>query len=108
MSYIVYQVGSTAKIKEFATAAGAKRSATAMNRNAGAVKYAVAHFTYYDTFVVTKKTVKNLMTGQALWKLIPILLGVATLRQKHTGACDMAYHVRKTSNTIKHTALAQV
>jgi hypothetical protein len=66
MSYIVYQVGSTAKIKEFNTAAGAKRSATVMNRNAGAVKYAVAHFTYYDTFVVHKKTVRNLMTGQAV------------------------------------------
>ena len=66
MSYIVYHIGSTVKLKEFATAAGARRSATAMNRNAGAVKYAVAHFTYYDTFVVTKKTVKNLMTGQAV------------------------------------------
>ena len=66
MSYIVYQLGSTAKIKQFETSAGAKRSATAMNRNAGAVEYAVAHFTYYDTFVVHKKTVKNLMTGQAV------------------------------------------
>jgi hypothetical protein len=64
MSHIVYHIGSTVKLKEFNTAAGARRSATAMNRNAGAVEYAVAHFTYYDTFVVTKKTVKNLMTGK--------------------------------------------
>jgi hypothetical protein len=66
MSYIVYHISSTVKLKEFATAAGAKRSATAMNRNAGTTEYASAHFTYYDTFVVTKKTVKNLMTGQAV------------------------------------------
>jgi hypothetical protein len=64
MSYIVYHISSTVKLKEFETAAGARRSATAMNRNAGAVEYTVAHFTYYDTFVVTKKTVKNLMTGK--------------------------------------------
>jgi hypothetical protein len=63
MSYIVYQLGSTAKIKQFDTVGGARRSATVMNRKVGAVEYAVAHFTYYDTFVVTKKTVKNLMTG---------------------------------------------
>jgi hypothetical protein len=64
MSYIVYHISSTVKLKEFATASGAKRSATAMNRNAGAVEYAVAHSTYYNTFVVHKKTVRNLMTGK--------------------------------------------
>jgi hypothetical protein len=63
MSYIVYQLGSTAKIKQFDTLGGARRSATVMNRKVGAVEYAVAHFTYYDAFVVHKKTVKNLMTG---------------------------------------------
>jgi hypothetical protein len=66
MSYIVYQLGSTAKIKQFDTVGGARRSATVLNRKVGAVEYAVAHFTYYDTFVVTKKTVKNLMTGKTV------------------------------------------
>ncbi len=64
MSYIVYHINSTVKLKEFTTAAGAKRSATAMNRNAGTTEYASAHSSYYDIFVVTKKTVKNLMTGK--------------------------------------------
>jgi len=62
--YIVYHIDSTQKLKAFDTAAGAKRSTTAMNRNAGSVEYAMAHESYYQTFVVHKKIVKNLMTGK--------------------------------------------
>ena len=50
----------------FKTKAGAKRSATCMNRNAGDVYYTYADMETYEKRVVTRKKVKNLMTGQEI------------------------------------------
>jgi hypothetical protein len=50
----------------FKTLAGAKRSATCSNRNAGKFVYNYVEESWFDLkyYPVGKKTVKNLMTGQ--------------------------------------------
>ena len=62
--FTVYHKSSTVAVKSFQTASAAKRSCTCMNRNAGSNVYAIATSDFYNTFVVEKKVVKNLMTGQ--------------------------------------------
>lgn len=64
MTYIVYHVASTDKIREFATASAAKRSTTCANRNAGTQSYAYADAKTYWNQVVTTKRVVNLLTGK--------------------------------------------
>jgi len=64
MEFVVYHKASTQILKVFNTKASAKRSATCMNRNAGDVYYTYADRETYERRVVTRKTVKNLMTGQ--------------------------------------------
>jgi hypothetical protein len=62
--FIVFHRTSTQMIKSFASVSSAKRSMTCMNRNAGSYQYEYTTDEDYHTRVVTKKTVKNLMTGQ--------------------------------------------
>jgi hypothetical protein len=64
MAYIVYHKTSTQMLKMFNQESAAKRSTTCMNRNAGRESYAYADDQDYYNNVVTKKTVKNLMTGK--------------------------------------------
>lgn len=64
MAFVVYHKASTQLAKIFNAESSAKRSATCMNRNAGADSYAYADVKDYDTLVVKKKVVKNLMTGK--------------------------------------------
>lgn len=64
MAYVVYHKASTQILKTFNQKSAAKRSATCMNRNAGDVYYTYADRETYERRVVTRKTVKNLMTGQ--------------------------------------------
>ena len=66
MSYIVYHIASTQKLKEFNSKSSAKRSATCMNRNAKGLKYSYAsEHTYHNSIVTTKKVV-NLMSGKEI------------------------------------------
>ena len=62
--FCVYHITSTVTIKHFDTAAGAKRSATCMNRNAGSSQYAWSSVEDYDASVVKTIKVRNLMTGK--------------------------------------------
>ena len=62
--FVVYHKASTQILKTFTLESSAKRSATCMNRNAGDVYYTYADRETYERRVVTRKTVKNLMTGQ--------------------------------------------
>lgn len=64
MEYVVYHKASTKILKVFNAKASAKRSATCMNRKAGDVYYTFADRETYERRVVTRKTVKNLLTGQ--------------------------------------------
>lgn len=64
MAYVVYHKASTQMLKMFNQESAAKRSTTCMNRNAGKTSYAYATEENYNTQVVHKKTVKNLMTGK--------------------------------------------
>ena len=64
MDYVVYHKASTQILKIFNTASSAKRSATCMNRNAGDVYYTYADRETYNQRVVTKRVVKNLLTGE--------------------------------------------
>lgn len=75
MSYIVYHIISTEKLKTFTTEAGAKRSTTCMNKNAAMSPYAaqdgVAPYAYTDelnylTNVVHMKKVTNLISGKEI------------------------------------------
>ena len=62
--FVVYHKASAQILKTFNLESGAKRSATCMNRNAGDVYYTFADRETYERRVVTRKTVKNLLTGQ--------------------------------------------
>lgn len=64
--FIVFHRASTQMIKSFTSASSAKRSMTCMNRNAGSYAYEFTNADDYYNRVVTKKTVKNLMTGQMI------------------------------------------
>ena len=64
--FIVFHRSSTEMIKSFTSASSAKRSMTCMNRNAGSYEYEFTNDQDYYNRVVTKKTVKNLMTGQMM------------------------------------------
>ncbi len=64
MSFTVYHISSTQQIKTFNSESSAKRSTTCMNRNAGKIAYAYAETSEYRKNVVTKKKVRNLMSGQ--------------------------------------------
>jgi len=64
--FIVFHRSSTQMIKSFTSASSAKRSMTCMNRNAGSYEYEFTNDQDYYNRVVTKKTVKNLMTGQMI------------------------------------------
>jgi len=73
MSYVVYHIISTVKLKEFNTEAGAKRSATCMNRNAdnhGVLHrpdpYAYTDLANYKANIITTKKVINLMSGKEI------------------------------------------
>lgn len=61
--FVVYHKASTQIVKTFESRSSAKRSATCMNRKAGDVYYTFADMETYERRVVTRKTVKNLMTG---------------------------------------------
>lgn len=62
--FVVYHKASGQIIKMFNTKSGAKRSTTCMNRNAGDVYYTFADMETYNKRVVTRITVKSLMTGK--------------------------------------------
>ena len=64
--YVVFHVNFPhADKRYFATAGGAKRSATCSNRNAGKQVYQSMEETFFALkYPVGKKVVKNLMTGQ--------------------------------------------
>lgn len=64
--FIVYHCKSTQIIKSFASLSSAKRSMTCMNRNAGSFEYQYTTDEDYHNRIVTKKTVKNLMTGKEM------------------------------------------
>ena len=66
MSYIVFHTSNPhADKRYFKTAAGAKRSATCSNRNAGRPAYDFMEETFfYVKYPVGMKVVKNLMTGK--------------------------------------------
>ena len=64
--FVVYHKASTQILKSFTKASAAKRSATCMNRNAGDVYYTYADIETYEKRVVTRKKVRNLMTGQEI------------------------------------------
>lgn len=65
MHYIVFHTANPhADKRYFKSAAGAKRSATCSNRNAGKNVYSVLEETLFMlAYPVGMKTVKNLMTG---------------------------------------------
>ena len=66
MNYVVFHKDFPHQDRRyFATAAGAKRSATCSNRNAGAEVYQVLEETFFMLkHPVKTKVVKNLMTGE--------------------------------------------
>lgn len=64
--FVVYHKASTQILKTFDLESSAKRSATCMNRNAGDVYYTYADMETYEKRVVTRKQVKNLMTGETV------------------------------------------
>ena len=66
MSYIVYHIKSTQRIKSFNSETSAKRSTTCMNRNAGYASYAYTDENTYNTKIVTTKKVINLMSGKEI------------------------------------------
>jgi len=66
MSYIVYHIKSTIALKSFDSLSGAKRSMTCMNRNAGSYEYEYTNEEDYNNRIVTKKKVRNLMTGKEI------------------------------------------
>jgi len=68
MGYIVFHTANPHYDKRyFKSAAGAKRSATCSNRNAGKVVYNwVEESWFHLAYPVGKKTVKNLMTGEMI------------------------------------------
>ena len=61
--FVTYNVKSTQAINYFDTLASAKRSTTCANKRAGAGVVAYATLEYYNTVIVTKKTVRNIMSG---------------------------------------------
>jgi len=63
MAFVVYHVKSTQMIKMFNLESAAKRSTTCMNRNAEHAAYAYTDEETYNTKIVAKVKVKNLMTG---------------------------------------------
>lgn len=64
--YVVFHTANPhADKRYFATAAGAKRSATCSNRNAGKKVYEAMEETFFALkHLVGMKTVKNLMSGE--------------------------------------------
>lgn len=68
--FVVYRIDRVVRLRDFDTLAGARRSASCMNRNAGAKKYAAASVAEYialrdKTRGATKK-VRNLVTGEMI------------------------------------------
>ena len=61
--FVVYHKASTQILKSFKLESAAKRSATCMNRNTGDVYYTYADMETYEKRMVTRKKVRNLMTG---------------------------------------------
>jgi hypothetical protein len=68
MNYIVFHKDFPHQDKRyFKSAAGAKRSATCSNRNAGRKAYEVmAESLFYLKYPLGKKVVKNMMTGELI------------------------------------------
>jgi len=68
MSYVVYHKEFPRQDRRyFETLAGARRSATCSNRNAGQEVYVVLEDTVFDqTFPAGTKVVKNLMSGELI------------------------------------------
>jgi hypothetical protein len=63
--FVVYHVASTQEhLAVYTTLSGAKRGATALNKQFGAGKYAATDRADYESNVVKKVMVKNLMTGK--------------------------------------------
>ena len=64
MRFVVYHIASTMSAKTFDSEAGAKRSTTCMNRNAGSTKYAYTTIENYNKNVVKMVERVNLLSGQ--------------------------------------------
>ena len=62
-TFVTYNVKSTQAINYFDTEASAKRSTTCANKRAGAGVVAYTSLPIYNTLIVTKKTVRNIMSG---------------------------------------------
>lgn len=66
-TYVVYHIASTRIIKEFNSESSAKRSCTCSNRNTWGkdiTPYAYASREVYETEIVKKVKVRNLMSGK--------------------------------------------
>jgi len=64
-TFVVYDTETTQVVKSFETFAGAKRSATCMNRKSKTVnKYAAIGRTAYVDNIITTRKVRNLMSGE--------------------------------------------
>lgn len=68
--FVVYRIDHVVRLRNFDTLAGARRSASCMNRNAGVKMYAAASVAEYialrdKTRGATKK-VRNLVTGEMI------------------------------------------
>lgn len=69
--FVVYRIDQVVTVgRQFETLGGARRSASCMNRNAGAQKYAAAEYDeYIDLRNATRgstKKVRNLVTGEEI------------------------------------------
>lgn len=65
--FVVYHVESTKEYRTgYQTLGGARRGATALNKQFGAGKYAATDYHNYRTNVVKKIMVKNMMTGKMM------------------------------------------
>ena len=63
--FVTYDMNSTQAIKYFDSESSAKRSATCANKRTGVGVGVVAYASLpiYNTLIVTKKTVRNIMSG---------------------------------------------
>ena len=61
--FVTYDMNSTQAIKYFDSESSAKRSATCANKRTGTKTVSYVSVPYYNTIIVTKKTVRNIMSG---------------------------------------------
>ena len=62
-TFVTYNVKSTQAINYFDSESSAKRSATCANKRTGTKNVSYASLPIYNTLIVTKKTVRNIMSG---------------------------------------------